>query len=149
MHRSALRRGRLLRQAERPGVLAGRAHSLYITDSGANQETGSYHPALPHHIVAYDVADARHLTNARLFAVTTPGFPDGIKVDSDGRVYASCFTGVQVFHPSGDLIGEIQLPGTVNFTFGGPDANVLFITTDTDIWAAVLAAHGPKGAPQA
>ena len=53
---------------------------------------------------------------------TTPGFPDGIKVDAEGRVYASSFGGVQVFSPDGDLLGEIDLPGAVNFTFGGPTA---------------------------
>jgi len=111
---------------------------LYVTDSGANQEPGGLHVDLPHHIVAFDVIAGRHLHNARLFAVTTPGFPDGIPVDSEGRVYASSFAGVQVFNPLGDLIGEIRLPGAVNFTFGGPDNNVLFITTDTAVWAAVL-----------
>jgi gluconolactonase len=116
---------------------------LYVGDSGANQEPGSFHPALPHHIVAFDVVEGRRLAGERLFAVTTPGFPDGIKVDGDGRVYASAFSGVQVFNPSGDLIGEINLPGAVNFTFGGPGRNVLFITTDTAIWAAVLASAGP------
>jgi gluconolactonase len=113
---------------------------LYITDSGANQEPGSYHVGLPHHIVACDVAGGRHLRNSRLFAVTTPGFSDGIKVDSQGRVYASAFSGVQIFNPDGDLIGEIHLPGAVNFTFDGPAGNVLFITTDTAVWAAMLAA---------
>jgi gluconolactonase len=114
---------------------------LYVTDSGANQEEGSFHPDRPHHIVAFDVHD-RRLFNKRLFAVTTPGFPDGIKTDSHGRVYASCFSGVQVFDPSGELIGEIELEGAVNFTFGGPDRNVLFITTDDAIWAAILNAEG-------
>jgi len=120
---------------------------LYITDSGANQEAGSYYIGLPHHILAFDVRDGSHLTSARLFAVTTPGFPDGIKVDMDGRVYASSFSGVQVFDPTGDLIGEIHLPGAVNFTFGGPDRNVLFITTDDAICAARLAAQGIPPAP--
>jgi gluconolactonase len=115
---------------------------LYITDSGANQEIGSYYVDRPHHIKAFDVAEGRHLVNERLFAVTTPGFPDGIKVDGEGRVYASAFSGVQVFNPSGDLIGEIGLAGAVNFTFGGPDRNVLFITTDDAVWAAVLNAAG-------
>ena len=30
----------------------------------------------------------------------------------------------------------------VNFTFGGPGGRVLYITTDTAIWAAVLATAG-------
>ena len=115
---------------------------LYITDSGANQEQGSYYPHLPHHIRAFDVKGGKQLVNDRLFAVTTPGFPDGIKVDAEGRVYASAFSGVQVFNPAGDLIGEITLPGAVNFTFGGQRNNILFITTDTAIWAAMLEAQG-------
>ena len=119
---------------------------LYVTDSGANQEAGSYHVSRPHHIVAFDVA-GRRLRGARLFAVTTPGFPDGLKVDSEGRVYASAASGVQVFSRDGELIGEIRLPGTVNFAFGGPERNVLFITTDEAIWAAVLAATGPPADP--
>ena len=115
---------------------------LYVTDSGANQEPGSYHVKRPHHIVAFDVAGGRHLRNRRLFAVTTPGFPDGITLDSAGRVYASASSGVQVFSPQGDLIGEIRVPGAVNFTFGGLDRNILFITADSAIWAAVLNTKG-------
>jgi gluconolactonase len=111
---------------------------LYITDSGANQEPGSYHVQRPHHILAFDVRDGTHLAGGRLFAVTTPGFPDGLKTDPAGRVYASSPGGVQVFSPAGDLIGQISVPGAVNFTFGGPGGDVLFITTDTAIWAAVL-----------
>jgi gluconolactonase len=117
---------------------------LYVTDSGANQEEGSFHVERPHHIMAFDVHDGRRLSNPRLFAVTTPGFPDGIKVDSEGRVYASSFCGVQVFDPTGELIGEIELEGAVNFVFGGPDLNVLFITADDAVWAAVLNARGPE-----
>jgi gluconolactonase len=116
---------------------------LYVGDSGANQEEGSYFVGRPHHILAFDVVEGKHLANQRLFAVITPGFPDGIKVDSSGRVYASSLSGVQVFDPEGDLIGEIRLPGVVNFTFGGRGGSVLFITGDSAIWAAVLGATGP------
>jgi gluconolactonase len=116
---------------------------LYVTDSGANQEAGSFYPGRPHHIEAFDVVDGRRLAGRRLFAVTAPGFPDGIKVDRRGRVYVSAFSGVLVHSPGGDLIGEIRVPDTVNFAFGGPDQNILFITADTAIWAAELAAQGP------
>ena len=115
---------------------------LYVADSGANQERGSYYPARPHHVVSYQVLDGRRLGSRRLFAVVTPGFPDGLKVDAAGRVYVSSSAGVLVYRPDGELIGEISLPGTVNFTFGGPAGNVLFITTDTAIWAAQLATRG-------
>jgi gluconolactonase len=115
---------------------------LYVTDSGANQEPGTFDPSRPHEIVAYDVSGGRLLTNRRRFAVVEPGIPDGLKVDADGRVYNSCATGVQVRSPEGDLLGEINLPGAVNFAFGGRDSNVLFITADDAVWAAVLDVRG-------
>lgn len=115
---------------------------LYIGDSGANQEPGSFDSRRPHHIRAFDVVEGKRLARGRLFAEITPGFPDGIKVDNAGRVYASAFSGVQVFDPSGALLGEIHLPGAVNFAFGGAGRNVLFITTDVAVWAAVLNVKG-------
>lgn len=115
---------------------------LYVTDSGADQGPGSFHADLPHHVVAFEVSDDGLLTDGRVAFVTTPGIPDGIKVDAAGRIYASAATGVQVFDPGGTPLGELRLPGAVNFAFGGPDGRVLFITTDTAIWAAVLDTQG-------
>jgi gluconolactonase len=116
--------------------------TLYVTDSGANQTPGSYHVNRPHHIKAFDISPTRHLGNERLFAVVSPGFPDGLKTDRDGRVYASSFSGIQIFDPDGELLGEIHLPGAVNFCFGGPAAHNRLITTDSAVWAATLAAKG-------
>jgi gluconolactonase len=117
-------------------------HVLYVTDSGANQEPGSYHVTRPHHIKAFDVLRGGRLAGGRLFAVVTPGFPDGLKVDRDGRVYASSLSGVQVFSPNGEPLGEIRVPGAVNFCFGGAQRDLLLITTDSAVWAASLAAKG-------
>jgi gluconolactonase len=115
---------------------------LYINDSGAIQGPGTYYVNLPHHIRAFDVADSSHLINDRLFAVVTPGIPDGLKTDSEGRVYSSCTTGVKVYSPQARLLGEILVPGTANFCFGGEQGNTLFMLNDTGIWAATLAAQG-------
>jgi gluconolactonase len=115
---------------------------LYITDTGANQALGTYFVGMPHHVRAFDVHERRHLRNERLFAVVSPGVPDGIKLDAQGRVYTSSATGVQVFTPEGDLIGEIMAPGVANFTFGGPNNDVLFILCDTVIWQAKLHVRG-------
>lgn len=116
--------------------------ALYVTDSGANQAPGTYFVDLPHHVRAFDVHDGRHLRNERLFAVISFGVPDGIKLDVQGRVYTSSATGVQVFTPECDLLGEIVAPGVANFTFGGPDNDVLFILGDRVIWQAKLAVTG-------
>jgi gluconolactonase len=115
---------------------------LYITDTGANQAPGTYFVGLPHHVRAFDVHEGRHLRNERLFAVVSPGVPDGIKLDAQGRVYTSSAIGVQVFAPEGDLLGEIMAPGVANFTFGGPSNDVLFILGDTVIWQAKLHIRG-------
>jgi gluconolactonase len=98
---------------------------LYVSDNGA-----------PHQLLAFDVAGGR-LTNRRVFAASTPGHPDGLAVDAAGRVFASAAGGIHVFSPRGALLGEIELPGAVNFTFGGRD-DVLFVTADTAIWAVLL-----------
>jgi gluconolactonase len=115
---------------------------LYINDSAAIQGPGTYYVNLPHHIRAFDVAGGRQLTNDRLVAVVTPGIPDGLKTDSAGRVYSSSSTGVKVYDPQGRLLGEILVPGSSNFCFGGPENNLLFILNDTAIWAATLNARG-------
>jgi gluconolactonase len=117
---------------------------LYINDSGAIQGPGTYWVNLPHHIRAFDVADGRRLVGDRLFAVVTPGIPDGLKTDSDGRVYSSCSSGVKVYNPQTRLIGEILVPGTANFCFGGPENNQLFILNDTAIYRATLRARGAQ-----
>lgn len=115
---------------------------LYITDTGANQAPGTYFVDLPHHVRAFGVVGGRHLGNERLFAVVSPGVPDGIKLDARGHVYTSSGTGVQVFTTDGDLMGEIIAPGVANFTFGGPNNDVLFILGDTKIWQAKLQVVG-------
>ncbi len=119
---------------------------LYITDTGANQAPGTYFVGLPHHVRAFNVHAGRHLRAERLFAVVSPGVPDGIKIDALDRVYTSSETGVQVFTPDGDLIGEIMAPGVANFTFGGPANDVLFILCDTHIWQAKLQVGGALAA---
>ena len=121
---------------------------LYITDTGANQAPSTYFVDLPHHVRAFDVAEGRYLRSDRLFAVVTPGVPDGLKLDIEGRVYTSSASGVQVFTPEGELIGEIMAPGVANFTFGGPDNDVLFILADTLIWQARIKAKGAISAPE-
>ena len=104
---------------------------LYVSDNGA-----------PHHLLAFDVGADGGLTGRRRLFVGTPEHPDGVKVDAAGRIYVSAATGVQVLDPDGSLIGEIRLPGAVNFAFGGTDRNILFITADAAVWAATLEAKG-------
>lgn len=114
---------------------------LYINDSAANDGRGNYIVDLPHHIRAFDVRDGQ-LYADRLFAVVTPGIPDGLKVDSAGRVYSSSLSGVKVYAPSGKLLGEILAYGVANFCFGGANNDMVFMMCDTNISIARIAATG-------
>jgi gluconolactonase len=120
--------------------------TLYVADSGATQGPGSFDPSRPHHVIAFDVVGGRRLGPGRLFAVVAGSCPDGLVVDTAGRLYVCCASGVLVLTLDGDRIGELTLPGAVNAVFGGADRNALFITTDTAVWAAVLDTSGPPPA---
>src|SRR6476620_7127386 len=119
---------------------------LYINDSAAIQGPGTYVVTLPHHIRAFDVHAGR-LRADRLIAVVSPGIPDGLKLDSVGRIYSSSATGVQVFTPDGKPIGEIVAPWVANFCFGGLENNTIFAMCDTNIVMARIAATGAIAPP--
>ena len=106
--------------------------TLYVADNGE-----------PHHLKAFDVLDDGRLDGERVIHVSSPAHPDGLKADSDGRLYATFAGGVEVLSPDGSLLGHIELPGAVNFCFRGHEREVLFITADTAIYAAHLEAKGP------
>jgi gluconolactonase len=141
------RRDAVHRFDPRTGVVSEMAHSfdkpnglcfspgertLYVADNGA-----------PHHLKAFDVVDGDRLDRERVIHLSTPEHPDGLKADSAGRLYATCAGGVEVLTPEGSTLGAIEVPGAVNFCFGGPHNDVLFITADTAIYAAHLDTKGP------
>ena len=113
---------------------------LYVSDTSAVlRRDGSGN----HHILAFDVVAGRTLANPRVFAVVTPGVPDGFAVDFDGNVFTSAGNGVHVLAPDGRLIGTIPIPERVgNCTFGGVGADRLFITASTSLYAIDLDTRG-------
>lgn len=123
-------------------VLSPDGRTLYVGDSGADQDPDREPRQRPHHIEAFAVGADGALSRRRVFAVVGRGVPDGLAVDSAGRLFSSFADGIEVRDPDGALLGEIRLPGAVNLTFGGAERNVLFITADTAVWAARLATQG-------
>lgn len=72
-----------------------------------------------------------------------PGAPDGVKVDSLGRVYCTGPGGIWVIDPDGRHIGTIRLPEqAVNFTFGGSDLRTLFVTAVTSVYTLRMKTPG-------
>jgi gluconolactonase len=66
---------------------------------------------------------------------TEPGIPDGVKVDSAGRVYCTGPGGIWVMAPDGKRVGIIRWPEqAVNFAFGGPDLRTLLCCAYTSVY---------------
>lgn len=122
------------------------AKIVYITDTGAihGHSEVPIDPAGPSHIYAFDLVDG-FLVNRRLFAYAPGRYPDGIKCDTVGNVYAGCGDGVEVWNQKGDLLGVIKVPGGVaNFCFGANGA--MFLCNETRFWMVQLSGEGVKGA---
>jgi len=104
---------------------------LYISDSGK-----------PHHIRKFKVA-GDSLVSAGIFAVISPGGPDGMCIDTRGRLFTSAGDGIQVFSPEGVLIGKILTQEQpTNCCFGGDDWQTLFITARSAVYAIHLKVQG-------
>ena len=90
------------------------------------------------YLLAFDVQPDGSLKNRRNFAKydsVTPnaaGVPvsgaDGLTLDSEGRLYAACANGVQVFSPQGRHLGTIPMPRPPqNLSFAGADKKMLYV----------------------
>ena len=98
-----------------------------------------------HHVRVFNVKKDNTLEGGKVFATISPGAPDGMRVDKDGRLWSTAGDGLHVFNTEGKLIGKIKTPKTAaNCTFGGKDHKTLFITANTTVWAIDLAVAGAK-----
>jgi gluconolactonase len=91
------------------------------------------------YIHAIDLDADGNMAGRRIFADMNegkePGIPDGLKVDSRGRVYCTGPGGIWVFEPNGKRVGIIRFPEqAVNFAFGGPDLKTLFCCAYTSVY---------------
>lgn len=122
--------------------------TLYVTDTGAIHGSPDVPVDLsgPSHIYAFDVVHAvadgslpeePFLANKRLFAYAPGRFPDGIKCDLEGNVYAGCGDGIEVWNKAGVQIGTMAIPGGVaNFCFGR--GGVIYACNETRLWKISL-----------
>jgi gluconolactonase len=96
----------------------------------------------------YDVAEDDTVRNGRVFFDVTAekedGLPDGMKVDSQGNIYATGPGGVWVFSPDGKHLGTIkprETPANCNW---GDDGKSLYITARTGLYRIKLAVVGER-----
>lgn len=127
------------------GVLLSRDESvLYVNDSrGA-------------HMLAFDVGAAGELANRRDFAQydgletaadgSVRSGADGLAIDSEGRLYAATYSGVQVFAPDGRRLGTIptQRPAQ-NLAFAGPGKGTLYVVARGALLKVRMLSRGYPG----
>ncbi len=97
-------------------------------------------------IRAFDVAPEGTLSNNRVFcdmSSAEPGVPDGMKVDTEGRVYCTGSGGIWVISPQGDQIGIIRVPEVPrNLAFGGPNLSTMYITAGDSVYSLETKVRG-------
>lgn len=97
---------------------------LYVADSARSPGPIRAHDVLGHEVVP-----------DRVVRMVEPGIPDGIRVDTEGRIWTSSADSVQILDPGGGLLARVPVPETVaNLCFGGPDGTDLFVAATTSLY---------------
>jgi gluconolactonase len=113
---------------------------LYIVECAGGRIKGA-----PSNIRAFDVGDGGKLSNSKVFADCTAGRFDGMRFDSDGRLWAATDDGIHCLEKDGTLIGKIKIPEICsNVVFGGPKRNMLYICATNSLYGVMLHVNGLK-----
>ncbi len=95
------------------------------------------------HVRRFGFSDVGDLVGGDVFCEIDNGVPDGMKVDTDGRLYCTAGDGVHVFLPDGRRAGKILCnEGPANCAFGGDANRTLYMTARTGLYAVDLLAQG-------
>lgn len=107
---------------------------LYINDSRKRQ------------LWVFDVNEDGTLQNGRLFAEPSGeqrGVPDGMKMDTEGRLYTTGPGGIWIFAPDGTHVGTIETPEPPrNLAWGDPDWKTLYLTMLTSLYRVRMKTQG-------
>lgn len=112
--------------------------TMYLNDSGAGTVEA----------FAFDGADGAIDGRRTLVRIDEPGVgPDGLTVDAQGDLWVGLYGGwaVNRYAPDGALRGTVRLPvaQATSCAFGGPDGDVLFVTTGREDLDAAALEHQP------
>lgn len=97
---------------------------------------------------AYDLRADGTVSGKRLIADVTDdskqGRVDGVRVDTEGRVWFTCPGGICVVDPvSGAVLARLETPKrATNLAWAGPDLSELYITALTDVYRVKTTARG-------
>jgi gluconolactonase len=130
----------IIKDLSRPNgiALSPDEKTLYVSDSDEKKRSW----------MRYDVAADGSASNGRMLydlaGAKEQGIPDGMKVDSQGNIYAAGHEGVWVFSPDGRHLGTIQPGETAANCAWGDDGRTLYITASTSVYRIRLSVPGVK-----
>lgn len=110
---------------------------LYVADTEGDHEPSEQKGD----IWVFDASDGGSYEGGKLFCQLP--YPDGIKADTQGNIWATCSAGVQVFSPEGALLETVEVPeGPANCGFGGTDGKTLYVTARTSVYTVKTSVAG-------
>ena len=124
-----------------PGLELSRLQGAVVCANGLGWSPGNrafyFCESFRYAIFAYDFdPDAGVLSARRVFAIvdqSSGGFPDGLTVDGEGGVWSAQNGAGRVvrYAPDGEITHEVEMPvpQPTSCIFGGPDLDVLYVTT--------------------
>jgi gluconolactonase len=130
----------LTRDMTRPNGLAFSPDErrLYVAQSDQNAAIWRVFDVKPDGTIE----NSRVLFDATSMGKTRRGLPDGLKIDTDGNLFATGPGGVLVFSPQGKHLGTIQTgQATSNCAFGD-DGRTLYMTADDYLMRVKLKTKG-------
>ncbi|KIJ46301.1 hypothetical protein M422DRAFT_250350 [Sphaerobolus stellatus SS14] len=103
----------------------------YVSDTGSCCSAIGFNSTQAATIYAFDVdPTTQRFLNRRVFLWSDSGIPDGFQTDSKGNLYASTADGVQVYDPTGVLLGKIFVgSNSANNVFAGKGRMVVMAET--------------------
>jgi len=111
---------------------------LYIVDTGSTER-----PDGPNHLRRFQVSADGTLTGGEVLVDADGGHFDGLRVDTEGRLWLADDHGIRCHLPDGTLIGRVLLPERAsNLTFGGAARDTLMITATTSVYLCPVNATG-------
>lgn len=115
-------------------ILSPDGSTLYVANSDPENTIWKRYPVSANGVVG---EGSVFLDATADIAAGERGNADGMAVDTEGRLYATGPGGVLVISPEGERLGLIRTGKPIaNVTFGGPEGNVLYMTS-ADILARV------------
>jgi gluconolactonase len=94
--------------------------------------------------MVYDVTDNGGITNGRVFHDATgyvgeePGLPDGMKVNTDGYLFATGPGGIWIFAPDARVLGKIKTGEFISNCAFDEDETTLYMTVDSYVLRLAL-----------